>query len=334
MSIHKLRGSEISAVVNIIPARKLDNLQEELIPETERNSMVEHTGIRFRRRFSSENQSTQHLFKMGIEEILKLAQWNGESVDALICITQTPDTHIPALSCVLHGEFDFSPSMACLDINLGCSGYVYGLHQAFSLLQSQVGANGRAILCCGDVTTILEEGDKSTQPIFSDGISVTAIEFSRESELNSYFNLETMGSGKAAISSYYNEHRQEVMKLNGMEVFNYSVQFVPNHINHLLKFVPENTKIGCGILHQANKIINSAIAKRISSVGADFPSTLYDFGNMASASIPVTLVDYLQNKNTSEVPPFVLLSGFGVGFSMATAVVPLSGDLKSKMVEI
>ncbi|MCL9981098.1 MAG: hypothetical protein NBV77_06590 [Bacteroidia bacterium] len=334
MSIHQLKGSKISTVVNIIPAEKLDNLQEDLIPEAERNSMVEHTGIRYRRRFSRENQSTQYLFKMGIEEILMLTQWSSESVDALICITQTPDTHIPAVSCVLHDEFEFSPSMACFDINLGCSGYVYGLHQAYSLLQSKMGETGRAILCCGDVTTILEEGDKSTQPIFSDGVSVTAIEFARDAEFYSYFNLETMGSGKTAISSFYNENKQEVMKLNGMEVFNYSVQFVPNHINQLLKHVPQSIALTGGILHQANKIINSAIAKRISLTGVDFPSTLYDFGNMASASIPVTLVDYLQNKNLSKVPPYILLSGFGVGFSMATAVVSLSGDLKLKMIEI
>ena len=184
-------------------------------------------------------------------------------------------------------------------------------------------------MCCGDISSLLVQNDKTTTPIFSDAISVTALEFDnlhKENPLVSYFNLETLGSGHTAIRSDFDENNREVMRLNGIEVFNYSVQFVPRHIKSLLSEI-EGLEIPVVVLHQANKLINDAIAKRIPLPDAAFPSTLYQYGNTASASIPITLVDYLSTLSPKQFPKHALLSGFGVGFSMGSAVVPISSDL-------
>ena len=329
MSFHRINGGSIRSIFNVIPAYTVDNLTEELIPATDRESMVAHTGIRFRRKFPEETVTTTQLFIEGIKRTLSKLQWAPSDISALVCVTQTPETHIPAVSCVLHNEFKLPATTACLDINLGCSGYVYGLHQLFSLLQNQIGESGRALLCCGDITSSLIQNDKSTVPIFSDGISVTAVEFDRNTQQEdrcSYFNLETLGSGHTAIRSEFEGHK-EVMRLNGIEVFNYSVQFVPKHIKELLQLV-DKERISLVVLHQANKLINDAIAKRISLPQAYYPSTLYRYGNMASASIPITLVDYLSSTAATDAISYVLLSGFGVGFSMGSVVLPLASDIK------
>jgi 3-oxoacyl-[acyl-carrier-protein] synthase-3 len=216
-----------------------------------------------------------------------------------------------------------------MDINLGCSGYVYGLQQTWGLIQNRIQGQGRALLCCGDISGIMIQDDKTTTPIFSDAISVTALEFDgskSQPEEISYFNLETMGSGHTAIRSEYDSNNKEVMRLNGIEVFNYSVQFVPKHIKELLAEVP-TLPIGVTVLHQANKLINDAIAKRIPLPESAFPSTLFQYGNTASASIPITLVDYLCNQPKENYPKYALLSGFGVGFSMGSAVVPIRSNI-------
>ncbi len=326
MPIYKFQGGKIQSIINLIPNRIQDNLDEELIPVSDRESLVAHTGIRFRRTFSAESTTTTELFITGISKTLDALQWDTDSIDAIVCVTQTPETHIPAVSCLLHNAFKLKTSVACLDINLGCSGYVYGLQQTLSLLQNQIKGKSRALLCCGDITSKLIQNDKTSIPIFSDGVSITAIEFDINIEDNNstfFFNLETMGSGHTAIRSEFVDNK-EVMRLNGIEVFNYSVQFVPKHIKDLLTLV--NTEdISLVVLHQANKLINDAIAKRLPIPNAEYPSTLYDYGNTASASIPITLVDFLTKNELKQDK--VLLSGFGVGFSMGTVVFSLDPSM-------
>ncbi len=332
MPIFKIQGGNIRSIVNLIPKNIQDNLEEELIPAADRESLVAHTGIRFRRTFPQESVTTTDLFIQGIWTTLDALQWEPSSISAIVCVTQTPETHIPAVSCLLHNAFKFKVSVACLDINLGCSGYVYGLHQTLSLLQNQLEGNGRALLCCGDITSKLIQNDKTSIPIFSDGVSITAIEFDSQNINNDssfFFNLETLGSGHTAIRSEFVENK-EVMRLNGIEVFNYSVQFVAKHIKELLAFV--NTKdINVVVLHQANKLINDAIAKRLPTPNAEFPSTLFQYGNTASASIPITLVDYLSKHPHKSI--HLLLSGFGVGFSMGSAVFTLDSSIHFATIE-
>jgi 3-oxoacyl-[acyl-carrier-protein] synthase-3 len=332
MSISTITGGRICGIFNVIPSSIFDNLQEPLIPLAEREALVTHTGIRFRRRFSSE--TALEVFSEGVNVALDELSWPIETISALVCVTQTPDTHIPALSCLIHNQFKFPASTACLDINLGCSGYVYGLQQVMIMLQNQCSYPKRALLCCGDISSRMIQNDKTTTPIFSDGISVTALEFDEQNSTNQskfYFNLETLGSGHTAIYSRYLEDKQEVMRLNGIEVFNYSVQYVPQHIKTLLS-AAESYSPTLVILHQANKLINDAIAKRILLPTAHFPSTLHSHGNMASASIPITWVDYL-SKPTNRLSQQVLLCGYGVGFSMASALLTISDNLHCKTIE-
>jgi 3-oxoacyl-[acyl-carrier-protein] synthase-3 len=332
MSIYKIQGGTIRSIVNLIPENIKDNLEEELIPVADRESLVAHTGIRYRRTFPMDSVTTTELFIQGISNTLHTLQWDASTITAIVCVTQTPETHIPAVSCLLHNAFNFNVSTTCLDINLGCSGYVYGLHQTLGLLQNQLEGKGRALLCCGDITSKLIQNDKTSIPIFSDGVSITAVEFDSNKEDNCspfFFNLETLGSGHTAIRSEFVDNK-EVMRLNGIEVFNYSVQYVPKHIKELLASVNAED-ISLVILHQANKLINDAIAKRLPIPNAEFPSTLFQYGNTASASIPITLVDFL-SKNKPKTK-HLLLSGFGVGFSMGSVVFTLDSTVHFSIIE-
>lgn len=332
MPIFNIQGGKIRSIVNVIPQKIKDNLEEELIPVAERESLVAHTGIRYRRTFQNKSITITELFVQGISHTLDALQWDASSISAIVCVTQTPETHIPAVSCLLHNEFNFNVSTACLDINLGCSGYIYGLHQTLCLLQNQLDGYGRALLCCGDITSKLIENDKTSTPIFSDGVSITAVEFDTKTPNNGspfIFNLETLGSGHTAIRSEY-ENNKEVMRLNGIEVFNYSVQFVPKHIKELLNYINAED-VSVVVLHQANKLINDAITKRLPTPNAEFPSTLFQYGNMASASIPITLVDYLTNNKPKSNQ--LLLSGFGVGFSMGTVAITLDSTVYLTTIE-
>jgi len=329
------KGIVIKGIVNILPSITEDNLDFNLIAEEDRIKMVEHTGIRYRRVVDKSNDDVKSLFKKGCLELLEKQGWEDADIDVFICVTQTANLNIPAISCQLHDELNLLPDTLCLDINLGCSGYVYGLNTIYSLLQSIGKPNAKAILCCGDISTnLIDSLDKSTKPIFSDAISVTGIEFKNElNEKTAYFNLQTVGSGQHAIYAEYNANQRLVMRMNGIDVFNYSLRYVPENVNRLLEFTKNDAiEPAAFIFHQANKIINSSISSKLKLNAQNVPSTLFEYGNTASASIPVTLSKFINTY--SEQNYWVLISGFGVGFSLASALVFIAKDIHCNTLEI
>ncbi len=108
---------------------------------------------------------------------------------------------MPSVACRLHGEMGWPSHILCFDVNSGCSGFVYGLYTAYSLLAG-MGKNARAVLCCGDISSnFTDPADRAVRPVFSDAASAIAIELREGEDLVSYFNLETDGSGRDAITA-------------------------------------------------------------------------------------------------------------------------------------
>ena len=329
MAISKHCGIKIKGIVNVIPALTEDNLQLPIIDEKERQKLVEHTGIRYRR---ISKLPVKSLFYRGIKEAMELTGWTINDIDILICVTQTTDLSIPSVACQLHGDLNFNQQTICYDINAGCSGYVYGLQTISSLLSTINSKKPRALFCCGDVSThLLSPDDTSTQPIFSDAVSVTAVEFDpNDNGITARFNLETIGKGQTAIYTEMNALNKKTMRLNGIDVFAYSVKYVPQNIEALIENAQKPDELPeTYVFHQANKLINDAVIRKLNLNIDKIPNTLNQYGNTASASIPITLCTRL-----NEINNWVLLSGFGVGFSVASALIKLSDFVPHKTIEI
>lgn len=330
MAIAKIIGSKITGIVSVVAPIISDNLATTLIPESSRKALVEHTGIRYRR-IKEESSDTKDYFLFAVNALLEKLDWDLSTIDVFICITQTPQVAIPSISCQIHGELKMSTNTLCYDINSGCSGFVYGLHTVNSLLSTIEKPLKRAVLCCGDLSTsITRSDDLSVLPIFSDAVSAIAIEVdSNATETTGYFHLQTAGAGHEAISMKLHDDGQTYMTLNGIDVFNYSVSMVPKNIATLLEFAKKPIDFpDFYFLHQANKLINDSICKKISIPAEKAPSTLYKFGNTASASIPITINESWQNG--SEKSNWVVLSGFGVGFSVASCLIYFDPEICDK----
>ncbi len=320
MAITKSIGTSIRGVISVLPDCIEDNLKLDALAGTDREALVSHTGIRFRRKVKQESTDVKMLFKSGIEELLPAISWDKAGIDVIICVTQTSSITVPSISCQLHGDLGFSQHVIAYDINSGCSGFVYGLHTIYQLLASIDKKVSRALLCCGDISSALtDENDLAVRPIFSDAASVTALEYDRSSSEESYFNLETIGEGQGAI---YTESTAQgnKMRLDGIDVFNYSVQSVPNNIKSLLSHVQYDLEYpDAFIFHQANQLIIEHIRKSMEIDSEKVPYSLYEYGNTASASIPLTITTELAN--VTEKNGYLLLCGFGVGFSVGSALI-------------
>lgn len=326
MALSSINGLFVKGIVSVLAQNQQDNQSLTLVTPEERIALVNHTGIRFRR-VAKSGDTIQAYFTEGIKTLLPAIKWEIDEIDILLCVSQPKETQIPSISNQIHGELCFKQQVLCFDINSGCSGYPYGIHTIASLLKSLNKKNAKGILCVGDLSTqLINPTDKSTVPIFSDVVSVTALEIDTDKPETSYFNLETLGAGQKAIYA-----QNGVMHLNGIDVFNYAVQYVPNHIKKLMDYAGHPMSFpNAYVLHQANKLINDAIVKRIGVDAALAPTTLYEYGNSASASIPLTLGKFCETTKVDTA----LLCGFGVGFSIASALVHLSANFVNQRVEL
>ncbi|MFZ9756247.1 MAG: 3-oxoacyl-[acyl-carrier-protein] synthase III C-terminal domain-containing protein, partial [Bacteroidia bacterium] len=196
--------------------------------------------------------------------------------------------------------------------------------QAMAVLDHAV-PGSHALVLSGDFSSrIMDENDPSTAMIFSDAVAGALLRHGAHSP--SFFNLETWGQGQKAIYSEW-EQGKAVMRLNGIDVFAQSLGQVPAHLRALWSYAELDRPADCThYLHQANKVINDALSKQLSLGKA--PSSLEVFGNSSSASIPLTLLH--QQPTASQV----VLCGFGVGFSVASAALHVSDSCRFRLLEL
>jgi 3-oxoacyl-[acyl-carrier-protein] synthase-3 len=330
MALFKTSGAKITGITAAVPKSKESNREYELMSEAEQHLFIKTTGIETRY-VAKNGETTADLCEHAANKLIEKLNWNREEIDLLIFVTQSPDHFLPASAIILQAKLGLGKHTAAFDILLGCSGYVYGLSVISSLMST--GGFRKAILLAGDISTAgLNRKDKSTYPLFGDAGTATAIEYDAKSEI--FFNLQSDGTGKEAIyipdgglrhpvdeeTFIEKEYEPGVIRhrrnlwLNGLDVFNFSIREAPPNINALLSFIQkESSGLDLCIMHQANKLMNETIRKKLKLPVEKVPYSLDEFGNTSSASIPMTIVSRCAEKATHHNS--WLLASFGVGFS-------------------
>lgn len=337
--IKKIKNIKISAISTCVPKMEVDIYDNKLIYGgniKKLNKVVAGTGFH-KRHILEENspvtasdlclKAAEELFKNGIKK---------EDISAIIMVTQYPDYFGPATACVLHGKLGLREDCIAFDINQGCSGYLYGMLSAASLIDEDC---NKVLLLVGDTPTKsygtgLDEKDDI--PIFGDGGSATILEYDKSGN-EIIFEIGTQGTGYDAIicenGAYKNPPAKELFfknnkfnygqKMDGLKVFDFTMNIVPPSINKVMNTNNQtDNNIDYYILHQANKMIleNIAISAKI-SVNKILRNTLSRYGNLSCASIPSVICDEYElfnNKTTN-----IILSGFGIGLSWASASLKL-----------
>lgn len=281
---------------------------------------------------AEENICASDFCAAAAENIFSNTEIKKSEIRAIIFVTQTPDYFLPATSHLLQHKLNLPRDTVTFDVNLGCSGFVYGLYIAANLAQN---LDGKILLMCGDtVTRNIFEDDISCLSVFGDAGTSAIISKSRGQKI--FFNIQTFGEYSDAIivprGAYRNSLvvennslnvRENFVTMDGAQVMNVSTKFLPQNLNDLMKFANVDTSdIGGFFLHQANKIILQNIASQLKLTEEKVPFKSARIGNTSSASIPVTLCEM---KRLNEPINFLsVLSGFGVGMSIASAVVDLT----------
>lgn len=300
-------------------------------------------GVESRRR-AAPDQTTADLCQSAAETLLAELGWERRSVDALIFISQTPDYTLPATACALHGRLQLQSSCAAFDVNLGCSGYAYGLWLAAKMLDGQ--AIQRVILLVGDtISKTVDPNDRATALLFGDAGSATALEFAPDAA-PAHFILGSDGRGERHLvmpASGYRPYSDDDARLagrdpaylfmDGGEIFNFTLTHIPPLVSELLLLAAKpREEIDVFLFHQANTFMLKHIIKKAKIPAEKAPMNMARFGNTSSASIPLLIADQLTDKTTNKLT--IAMFGFGVGYSWAAALLELPPLTINRLIEV
>lgn len=320
--------AKIIAIAGHLPDRTVSN--EDLAkahPEWEMTKTVTKTGIT-KRHLAGENEWSSDLAIRAVEKLFSEIPFDRHQVDYILCVTQTPDHLLPSMCCRIQHECGFRTETAAMDINMGCSGYVYALSVASALVNS--GQATSVLLVTADVyTKLLNPNDRTTNSIFGDAATASLIV---DSSLFPNAGLTvgptvcgTDGSGYNSLiaegSAMKPAGNRNDLFMDGPEVFAFTLNRVPAMVTNLLSksgFTLDD--ISLVIPHQANAFMLESLRSTLDCPAEKFIVTMQETGNTVSSSIPLALqATGLPSSDTSIKN--VLLLGFGVGFSWAGALL-------------
>jgi len=272
------------------------------------------------------------------EKLFQTHSVDRSTIDLLIVVTQTGDYLMPATACLVQDKLQLSTGCGAFDLNLGCSGYVYGLSAAKAFLAS--GAMKRVLLITAEKVTHLNKNDRSSRVLFGEAAAATLLscgentvatmgEFDLGTDGAGYKNLIVEAGGTAlprseetareAVDESGNVRSRDNLFMDGMEIFNFSMRTGPATIRAaLVKNGVSQDEIACFILHQANKMILETLRTRMNVPQERFCVDLEDMGNTSSCTIPIALRNRLE---TFKVGDKILLCGFGIGYSWGSTVL-------------
>lgn len=325
---------DIAAIASTVPAAKINNFDlADSFGEVEVKKIIKNIGVETRH-IASATQTTSDLCYESAVRVIKDLAWEPESIGALIFVSQTPDYQLPATACVLQAKLGLSKKTIAFDVNLGCSGYVYGLYLSASLINSGV---ERVLLLVGDtISKIVNKDDRSTGLLFGDAGTATALQKKNDKKLS--FTLGSDGTGyehiiakdKSIQDSAERGMSSAYLAMDGGEVFQFTLGAVPEMLNGFMtELGVDSTDINACIYHQANRFMLKHLSKKSGFTAEQVPLSIVEYGNTSSASIPLTLCSQnIPNRNK------ILMAGFGVGLSWGAVYADLSETALLTVVEV
>lgn len=352
---HKFSNKKISGILSIVPENKAkieDELDNYGFSKEKMLNLKKIIGID-ERRIVKGDTCTSDLCQIGLEYIIENGHLKKDDIGALIFISQTPDHFMPPTSNILHGKLGLGRDVFCVDINQGCSGYIYGLLQSFLLLhQSDV---GKIVLLTGDTLSRRScPRDRNIYPLIGDAAAITILENSSERN-EIYLNIKSDGTRnswliipagafripssektrKRKIFPDGNERSDEDFYMNGSGIFNFTQTDVPSEIKELFQFASlDMEEIDYFMFHQANRFILEKLADKLGVSRKKMPNNIVEkFGNSSSATIPVAICHNI-NRLLLQKRLKICMSGFGVGLTWGTLVMDLGPLEFCELIEV
>ncbi|MBD8349076.1 3-oxoacyl-ACP synthase III family protein [Dysgonomonas sp. HGC4] len=325
----------IKAISYYLPEKNVSN--EELIekfPEWTVGKIASKVGINHRH-VVAEDETSGDMAEKAAKNLFAEYNISPESIDFVILCTQSPDYFLPTTACVLQERLGVPTSSGAFDFNLGCSGYIYGLAVAKGLVTAEIAKNV-LFLTAETYSKHIHAKDKGNRTIFGDAASATIISNEGFAEIMN-FDLGTDGKGAENLIVKTGGFRQkekandivfddngnpqssDFLYMNGAEIFNFTLDIVPNLVAQtLMKNSLTKKDIDLCVFHQANRYMLDFLRKKLKIDPDRFFYYMSEVGNTVSSTIPIAIKEAIKEGKLSGN---VLLAGFGVGYSWGGTVL-------------
>jgi 3-oxoacyl-[acyl-carrier-protein] synthase III len=333
----------IKHISYVLPETVLSNedLNKEF-PDWSVDKISEKTGIHNRHIAPAEVLSSD----LGVDATEKLFQEfkvDRSTVDYVILCTQSPDYYLPTTACLLQARLGLPTSCGAIDINQGCSGYIYGLGLSKALIETGQARN-ILFITAETYSKFIHPKDKSIRTIFGDGAACSLVTLADRADAGIFsFCYGTDGSGAnnlivkggslrernnqnlnhESLDAFGNTRTEANLYMNGQDIFSFTLRSVPQLIKDVLaKNELTSEQIDLYILHQANKFMLEALRKKIGIPDDKFFVQLENCGNTVSSTIPIAIYEAIKS-GKAKPGSTLLLAGFGVGYSWGATIIKL-----------
>lgn len=335
-----MRRACIQDISVCLPENRVTNEQiHREHPEWRIASILKRTGVE-NRHIAAKDETALDLGYRASLQLFEKHPARRDEVDTIIFCTQSADYLIPPNSCLLHNKLQLPEHVAVFDINHACSGFIYTLGIAHSLIQSQAAKNV-LVVTADTYSKYINVNDRSTRVLFGDGGAaswvsgnengqgVLGLSYGTSGENYDKFIVPAGGcripksaaTGEAIADNNGNLRSQENIHMAGIDILVFVNDKIPDHVREFLaKHDLTVEDIDLFVFHQASLIVLETLARSLDIEMEIVFRNLGSVGNTVSASIPIALNDALQE---GKIKPGdkVLICGFGAGLSWGSALL-------------
>jgi 3-oxoacyl-[acyl-carrier-protein] synthase III len=305
-----------------VPERVLSNDDLAKLVDTNDEWIISRTGIR-ERRIAADDEALTDICLPAARRALEMAKVDPATVDLLIVATVTPDMAFPSSSALL-ADMLVMPDAAAYDLSAGCTGFMYGLAQAYGMLAG--GLSKRALVVGGDLLSrILDWKDRSTLVLFGDGAGAVVLEATAEQGFLG-FELGADGAGGESLwlpgsGSRIFDDSERFVKMNGREVFKFATRILVQSAEDVLEQCGLSIEdVDVYVPHQANMRIIDHATRKLGVPSDRVVINVDRYGNTSSGSIPLALADAAADGRLKP-GKLVLMTGMGAGLTWGSALI-------------
>lgn len=306
-----MKTGKITGTGSYVPSNFMDNFDLSNLVDTNDAWIQERTGI-IRRHISTTDTTISMASKAAVQAI-ENAGISPNDIDLILVATMSPQAVLPCTACEVQKSIQ-ADHATCFDLNAACSGFLYAYNTAQAYIASEI---YKTVLVIGAETlsNLVDWKDRGTCILFGDGAGAVVLSVTEEGLFSTVTHSD--GQKKDALTCDLGS----VIKMNGQEIFKFAVKQIPICIQELL----EKNRLAISdityfVLHQANKRIIEAVAKRLQIDLEHFPMNLQEYGNTSSASIPILLHE-MNEKNMLHRGDKIIMTGFGAGLTWGATLL-------------
>lgn len=325
----------IKAISYYLPQKIVTN--EDLVkefPEWTVEKIATKIGVS-ERHIAADDETAGDMAVLAAEKLFAEHNIDRSAIDMVVLCTQSPDYFLPSTACIIQGKLGLKERCGAFDIDLGCSGYEYGLAIAKGFIVAGISTNV-LLLTAETYNKHIHPNDKGNRTIFGDAATATLVstegfarigEFVLGSDGNEADKLICKTGGwrqhepanDCIVDENLNIHSSDHLFMDGKAIFDFTADIVPVLVDDTMRINSISMNdVDLFVFHQANKFMINYLRKLIGIDRDKFYIFLEKVGNTVSSTIPIALCEA---QRESKLKGNVLIAGFGVGLSYGATVL-------------